>query len=326
MPVFEGVHVATPTPIMVQPSPAMELFGAALALRTGRKSPAHPLFDPENPRSVELARRVREIWPGETDCFSELLVVAQAGGLLFEQDVDELLARLPEAARLDLGEPALASETAEDRAELLARLDRLRRQGGLRRRWVAFFADVWQEIREAWETEGLAQVREDCRRARRRLDEGEAVSDLDACFLYWHEGQTREVTERIGAVAPSYFLGGWKVLIDLPGVVVAGLRFDAGDGAAQLRQRAGPLAERLKALSDPTRLAILAHLAARPARITDVARSFGISQPTASVHFRVLRDAGLVAAERREGQVLYSADRGRVEALLDEGRQLVAQP
>src|SRR5437870_646239 len=136
MPIFEGAPVATPTPIIVQSSPAMELFGAALVLRTGRKSPAHPLFDPENPRSVELARRVREIWPGETDCFSELLVVAQAGGLLFEQDVDELLARLPEAARLDLGEPALASETAEDRAELLARLDRLRRQGGLRRRWV----------------------------------------------------------------------------------------------------------------------------------------------------------------------------------------------
>ena len=127
-------------------------------------------------------------------------------------------------------------------------------------------------------------------------------------------------------VVPSYFLGGWRVLIDLPGVVVAGLRFEGVDGVADLRQRAAPLAERLKALSDATRLAILAHVAAQPARITDVARSFGISQPTASVHFKVLRDAGLVAVERQDGQTLYSADRRRIETLLEEGRQLVAKP
>ena len=124
---------------------------------------------------------------------------------------------------------------------------------------------------------------------------------------------------------PSYCLGQWKVFIDLPGVVLIALRLDGGDEVAQLRRQAAPLAERLKALSDGTRLAILAHLATRPARITDVARSFGISQPTASVHFRVLRDAGLVAAERRDGQTLYVADRRHIDTLLDEGRQLVAQ-
>jgi DNA-binding transcriptional ArsR family regulator len=327
MPILEDPPaVARPTPIVVEPSPVMELFGAVLALRTGNKHPVHPLFDPENPRSVELARRVREFWPRESSCFSEVLIVAHAGGLLFEQDVDELLARLPEAAQLDIGEPTLASETPEDRAELISRLDRLRRDAGLRSRWVELFAELWEEMRETWETEGLREVRIAGRRVRSRLDQGDSVWDLDARLLCWREDPKHEVRERVGAVVLSYFLGGWKVLIDLPGLVVVGLRLDGGDEVTNLRERATPLAERMKALSDATRLAILAHLSARPARITDVARSFGISQPTASVHFRVLRDAGLVATDRRDGQTLYSADRRRVETLLEEGRQLVTRP
>jgi DNA-binding transcriptional ArsR family regulator len=326
MPILEDPPIASPTPILVQPSPVMELFGAVLALRTGNKHPEHPLFDPGNPRSAELARRVRALWPGEASCLSELLIVAQAGGLLFEQDADKVLARLPEAAQLDIGEPTLASETAADRVELLGRLDQLRRRAGLRRRWVQLCADLWEEMRETWESEGLRHVQAACRRVRSRLAEGETVWDLDAHLLCWRDDPEHDVTERVGAVVPSYFLGGRKVLIDLPGLVVVGLRLDGDDEVANLRQRATPLAERMKALSDATRLAILAHVSARPARITDVARSFGISQPTASVHFRVLRDAGLVAADRRDGQTLYSADRRRVETLLEEGRQLVMQP
>jgi DNA-binding transcriptional ArsR family regulator len=323
MPILEDPPLARPAPVVVQPSLAMELFGAALVLRTRSKPPPHPFFDPENPKTAELTRRARELWSGEMHCPSELLIVAQGAGLLFEQDADELLARLPEAVQREREEPALASESAEDRAQLLARLDLLRRRPSLRRRWLELFAGLWEEMREIWETEGLAEVQEACRQVRSRLDGGEAVWDLDDRLESW---RTDAVAGRVGAVVPSYFLGGWKVFMDLPGLVVVGLRLEGGDEVADLRRRAAPLAERMKALSDATRLAILAHVAARPARITDVARTFGISQPTASVHFRVLRDAGLVAAERRDGQTLYSADRRRVDTLMEEGRQLVALP
>src|SRR5436309_3672980 len=158
MPILEDLVGPSPASLVVKPSLAMELFGAALVLRTGRKAPAHPLFDPENPKAAELTRRVRELWPNEMDCFSELLIVAHAGGLLFEQDAGRLLARLADAAQLDVGDLALASEAAEDRAQLLAHLDGLRRKPALRRRWVSLFADLWEEMREVWEAEGLAQV------------------------------------------------------------------------------------------------------------------------------------------------------------------------
>ncbi|MEO8487530.1 MAG: metalloregulator ArsR/SmtB family transcription factor [Betaproteobacteria bacterium] len=50
----------------------------------------------------------------------------------------------------------------------------------------------------------------------------------------------------------------------------------------------------LGALSDPTRRAILARLARRDARVTDLAAAFPISLNSTSKHIRALERAGLV--------------------------------
>jgi DNA-binding transcriptional ArsR family regulator len=55
------------------------------------------------------------------------------------------------------------------------------------------------------------------------------------------------------------------------------------------------------ALADPTRRAILAHLASGEASVTDLARPFAISQPAISKHLRVLERAGLIS-RRRDAQ------------------------
>jgi DNA-binding transcriptional ArsR family regulator len=49
------------------------------------------------------------------------------------------------------------------------------------------------------------------------------------------------------------------------------------------------------ALGDRTRRALLARLASRPARITELARPFDMSLPAVSRHIRVLESAGLIA-------------------------------
>ena len=56
----------------------------------------------------------------------------------------------------------------------------------------------------------------------------------------------------------------------------------------------------LKAIADPTRLAMLAALrkAEQPICICDFTGAFGLSQPTISHHVAKLRAAGLVDAER----------------------------
>jgi len=56
----------------------------------------------------------------------------------------------------------------------------------------------------------------------------------------------------------------------------------------------------LAALSDPTRRAILARLAAGEATVNELAEPFAISQPAISRHIKVLADAGLIV-QRVEG-------------------------
>ena len=60
------------------------------------------------------------------------------------------------------------------------------------------------------------------------------------------------------------------------------------------------LAARFKALADPTRVAIINCLsAADEVCVCNLTETFDLSQPTISHHLKVLREAGLVTAERR---------------------------
>jgi len=65
--------------------------------------------------------------------------------------------------------------------------------------------------------------------------------------------------------------------------------------------RAALAARRYKALADTTRLGILATLAANanPACACDLGDDVALGQPTVAHHLKVLRDAGLIVAERR---------------------------
>ena len=66
-------------------------------------------------------------------------------------------------------------------------------------------------------------------------------------------------------------------------------------------------AARFKVLGDPTRLRILALLAAseEPVCACDCACGIPLEQPTISHHLKVLRDAGLVESERRGTWAYY---------------------
>jgi DNA-binding transcriptional ArsR family regulator len=52
------------------------------------------------------------------------------------------------------------------------------------------------------------------------------------------------------------------------------------------------------ALADPTRRAILAHLASGEASVTEIAQPFAMSLPAVSRHLKVLERAGLIARSR----------------------------
>jgi ArsR family transcriptional regulator len=78
------------------------------------------------------------------------------------------------------------------------------------------------------------------------------------------------------------------------------------------------LAHTFKALSDPTRVAILSRLASgEKCCVCDLTDAFDLAQPTVSHHLRVLRDAGLVDAERRGTYAYYWVVPEAMERLRD---------
>lgn len=69
-----------------------------------------------------------------------------------------------------------------------------------------------------------------------------------------------------------------------------------------VNSRSQQLDETFFALSDPTRRAILARLAAGDASVAELSAPFSISAPAISKHLRVLERAGLLA-QHRDGRV-----------------------
>jgi DNA-binding transcriptional ArsR family regulator len=73
-----------------------------------------------------------------------------------------------------------------------------------------------------------------------------------------------------------------------------------------------------EALADPTRRAILRKLRGGSLAAGAIAESFHLSKPTLSHHFRVLRQAGLVRAERQGTSIVYTLQSNVLEDLAAE--------
>ncbi|AGZ39954.1 ArsR family transcriptional regulator [Actinoplanes friuliensis DSM 7358] len=73
-------------------------------------------------------------------------------------------------------------------------------------------------------------------------------------------------------------------------------------------ESAVPLSQAFKALGDPIRLQLMSMIASAEGGeicVCDLTPAFEISGPTISHHLKVLREAGLVDAERRASWVYY---------------------
>lgn len=70
-----------------------------------------------------------------------------------------------------------------------------------------------------------------------------------------------------------------------------------------------PTAAIFVALSDPTRRTVFERLSAGPRPVAEVARDLPVSRPAVSQHLKVLKEAGLVTAEKRGRQQIYGVRR-----------------
>ena len=89
------------------------------------------------------------------------------------------------------------------------------------------------------------------------------------------------------------------------------------DGAA-----ASLIADVMFALSAPSRVQILGSLLGGPLAVGDITDLLGMEQSAVSHQLRVLREAGLVAAERRGKHRVYTISGDAVRELLTAARHL----
>ena len=79
-----------------------------------------------------------------------------------------------------------------------------------------------------------------------------------------------------------------------------------------------------RSLGDPTRLAIVQHLALGEHRVVDLTGHLGLAQSTVSAHLACLRDCGLVTSRPQGRASMFSLAHPELLALLSAAEKLLA--
>jgi DNA-binding transcriptional ArsR family regulator len=274
----------------------------------------------------DLADRVRNFWNDSSDgtCFAEMQVLAHHAGALSETDPGSLWAAIEAAVAtvpLDLEMP---SESAEERAVYLERFRMLRSSPDLLRSYVELLQEVWAPVDDTWQ-QALPIIEEAGRHVVAQYERGRSLEILITPGCDILEQRMPGLVADIEAGKPLLFVPclffGSSMYLEFSGLVVIGTGVGQGDVVA--RAHTESVARRLKAVADPTRLALLQSLATAPSSVGELAVLFRLAQPTVSMHVKVLRQSGLVRSERQGGRMRLSADAAAVELLLGELRQAV---
>jgi DNA-binding transcriptional ArsR family regulator len=77
-------------------------------------------------------------------------------------------------------------------------------------------------------------------------------------------------------------------------------------------------------IGDPKRLTLLYLVAQRPHNVTELTEALGVAQPTVSHHLRILRERGLVLAERDGTSIYYALADSRLLEAIEIMRGVVA--
>ncbi|MGD0381301.1 MAG: metalloregulator ArsR/SmtB family transcription factor [Acidimicrobiales bacterium] len=307
-------------PVVLGPSLVLDLSWALHAVWKPPLQAAQPVLGKLFGERPELAQAVRGLWDDELGCLAELQILAIWAEALEVTDFDTLLSKLFDAidtVPLDL---ALESEAERDREIILSRLAALRGSPRLRRRWGDVLAQVWAGLDEEWRTSSVPLIESAAVEARGQLDRGTEWLQLIVTKCETFKAHLPQILERHRAgrrvlMAPCAFFGR-AMYIEMPSCILIGLGISGVDSVA--RARTADVARRLRVLADPTRLAILDHLADGARSVGEIAYSFSLAQPTVSTHVKHLREAGLVSAERQGTRVEVSLNRDAVQALAGE--------
>jgi DNA-binding transcriptional ArsR family regulator len=315
MPFLDSV----PSPsLAITPSAAIELFWLVL----NAKKDKSPLLLTE-----ELSRRIEGFWGDGCGWSAELLVVAEQRNCLRGWDLEPLF----DLTRYKIALPpdsSFATEPLEEQHRVRARLERLGRDARLRTRYGHVLRDVWRHAEPVWTSVGCTAVERAKMKMHAALERGRSILDLIPSH---HIARQSHFAPFVQAaiqsstlfVTPSYFAGSGCHIVALSGVLSVGFGVDVPEDAVHKRVEVEQVAKGLKLLGDPTRLLMLLELEREPTTIGELARRVGIAQPTASVHVRLLRDAGLLETYRDEARTMYRVQSDRIQQTLENASSML---
>jgi ArsR family transcriptional regulator, arsenate/arsenite/antimonite-responsive transcriptional repressor len=310
-----------PSVHLLGPSLILDLSWCVHAASSDYLREAHPVLDRLYRDHPDLQDRVLGFWTdGGPTCFAEAEVMAHHAGAVEATDFPTFRARTEAAMAsfpLDLG---LESETPEDRAAILDRVAQLQRSTALRGRYFDLLADIWSEIGPWWESEGVAAIGRATVAIQRSLARGvewHQIVNTECAALIEHMAEIVDRCEKGHpvAIAPCALFGK-GLYLELPGCTLIGV--GVASAVDEARARAEQVTRRLRALADPTRLAIFDYLKSGPTTVGDIAGAFSLAQPTVSIHVKRLREAGLVTSVRRGNSLEISVDGSATESLATE--------
>ena len=307
--------------LTVHSSLAIEIDWALSSAHWIGRHPIRPEVEDLYRRQPELRDEVLSLWrPDEALTYAgylELSIIAHHAGMIFGPGDGRLVESLSQLCLNAPSDLALAAEKPQDRERLLERLNVLRTSAKRRKHYVDVVTRVWTALQPAWDREGKSVVRAEVEARQAQLARRPSWQE----FVTSSHCKSPEEIERLIlplggegelALVPAWF-GHSGLIVDLPGLVIMGTETPGADPTG--RDRSERLARRLKAVADPTRLAILSALGRNDMTVTEVAKRFSLSQPTVSNHVKMLREAGLVT-QRSDGRSRYlMVDRDAVKEL-----------
>lgn len=310
--------------VQVTPSAAIELMWVLHGL--GADHPLRGPFSTLEAARLEIGPAVGAFWGDGVRGFTEEVVLAQRCGALLDPDLAGFFDSLGAACAARGAAPSLLSETASERAAVRARLERLRADLDLRSGYVSLLQSAWDAARVEWQSTGRQAVTEAAADWRRRLEAGTEFRELlDRPQIWPGRPELDDLADAAAAqgrlvMTPAWF-GGEIDVVELDGTMYVGRGIRRKDDDDRRRETAFHVSSRLKALADPTRLAILLQLAREPASVTELARHFKLSQPTVSGHVQLLREAGLLEERTVGRSARLSASEKRLRDLFSGAQE-----
>lgn len=273
-----------------------------------------------------ITSRYRDLWGDALAGCPELIVLADMAGCLLDTQVERLLSRLGSIDYSLIERYELSDQDPIDRAAIRERVKRLAGNDELRNRYSELLNDVWRPASPVWSGSGIANVEAACSQWEQKLASGyigdlvpprhplATQPELDAAFAIHSEF----------VLAPLNFCMSGGHFRDCADFVHIGVPASNLLPARRLRD-AMFVTDRLRALSDRTRVRIVIAVLAAPATVMELTRDLHLSQATVSGHVKLLRAAGLVQARRMGDRQVLIASRKRIERVLEDVRATLAQ-